>query len=66
MAAMEDRQDQKPKTEEPAITATETSLEELKEMLIDIQTNISNILLENMSVRNELVELTTTVGLEIA
>lgn len=69
MAAMEDRRDQKPTTEEPAITATETSLEELKEMLVDIQTIISNILLENMSVRNELVELTTTVGeqkLEIA
>ena len=37
MAATEDMQDQELTTEEPAITATETSLEELKEMLVDIQ-----------------------------
>ena len=69
MTATEDRQDQEPTTEEPAITATETSLEELKEMLVDIQTNISDILLENKSIWNELVELATTVReqkLEIA
>ena len=64
MAATEDRQDQEPTTEEPAITATETSLEELKEMLVDIQTNISDILLENKSIWNELVELATTVRRE--
>ena len=49
MAASEDMQDyQELATEEPAITeiesiATETSLEELKEMLVDIQINIANI-----------------------
>ena len=48
MAATEEIQDQESTTEEPAITATEitateTSLEELKEMLVDIQINIANI-----------------------
>ena len=43
MAATEDMDDQEPTTEETAITATETSLEELKEMLFDIQINIANI-----------------------
>ena len=74
MAATEDIQDQEFTTEEPAITATEitateTSLEELKEMLVDIQINIANIFRENKSIRNELAELTTTVReqkLEIA
>ena len=61
MAATEDMQDQQLTTEEPAITATETSLEELKEMLVDIQINISNIFLENKSIKNDLAELTTTV-----
>ena len=61
MAATEDMQDQELTTEEPAITATETSLEELKEMLVDIQINISNIFLENKSIKNDLAELTTTV-----
>ena len=46
MAATEDMQDQEQTTEKPAITATETSLEDLKEMLVDIQINISNIFLE--------------------
>ena len=53
--------DQEPTTEEPAITASKTSLEELKEMLVNIQINISNILLENKSIRNDLAELRTTV-----
>ena len=74
MAATEDLQDQESTTEEPLITdteitATETSLEELKEMLVDIQINIANIFRENKSIRNELAELTTTVReqkLEIA
>jgi len=66
MAATEDMQDQEPTTEEPAITATEstatkTNLEELKEMLVDIQINIPNIFQQNKSIRNELAELTTTV-----
>ena len=61
MAAAEDMLDQELTTEEPAITATETSLEELKEMLVDIQINISNIFLENKSIKNDLAELTTTV-----
>ena len=61
MAATEDMQDQELTTEEPAITATKTSLEELKEMLVDIQINISNIFLENKSIKNDLAELTTTV-----
>ena len=67
MAASEDMQDhQELTTEEPAITeiestATETSLEELKEMLVDIQINIANIFQENKSIRNEMAELTTTV-----
>ena len=61
MAATEDMQDQELTTEEPAITATETSLEELKEMLVDIQINISNIFLGKKSIKNELAELTTTV-----
>ena len=42
-------------------TATETSLEELKKMLVDIQINIANIFQENKSIRNEMAELTTTV-----
>ena len=42
-------------------TATETSLDELKETLVDIQINIANIFRENKSIRNELTELTTTV-----
>jgi hypothetical protein len=69
MAATDDMPDQEATTEEPAITASETSLEELKEMLVDIQINISNLVLENKSIRNELAELTTTVReqkLEIA
>ena len=67
MAASEDKQDhQELTTEEPAIieiesTASETSLEELKEMLVDIQINIANIFRENKSIRNEMSELTTTV-----
>ena len=67
MAASEDMQDyQELATEEAAIieiksTATETSLEELKEMLVDIQINIANIFQENKSIRNEMAELTTTV-----
>lgn len=66
MAATEDMQDQEPTTEEPVITATEstatkTNLEELKEMLVDIQINIPNIFQQNKSIRNELAELTTTV-----
>ena len=66
MAAREDIQDQEYTTEKPAITDTEitaieTSLEELKEMLVDIQINIANIFQENKSIRNELAELTTTV-----
>ena len=74
MAASEDIQDKKSTTEEPPIidienTATETSLEELKELLVDIQINIANIFRENKSIRTELAELTTTVReqkLEIA
>ena len=67
MAASEDKQDhQELTTEEPAIieierTASETSLEELKEMLVDIQINLANIFRENKSIRNEMSELTTTV-----
>ena len=67
MAASEDKQDHQELTiEEPAIieiesTATETSLKELKEMLVDIQINIANIFRENKSIRNEMSELTTTV-----
>ena len=66
MAATEDTMDQEPATEDPTITAaeitaTEASLEELKEMLVDIQINIANIFRENKSIRNELAELTTTV-----
>ena len=67
MAASEDMQDhQELTTEEPAITeiestASETSLEDLKEMLVDIQINIANIFQENKSIRNEMAELTTTV-----
>ena len=67
MAASEDMQDyQELATGEPAITeiestATETSLEELKEMLVDIQINIANIFQENKSIRNEMAERTTTV-----
>ena len=74
MAASEDMQDKESTTEEPPIidienTATETSLEELKELLVDIQINIANIFRENKSIRTELAELTTTVReqkLEIA
>ena len=66
MAASEDMQDKESMIEEPAITdtegtATETSLEELKELLVDIQINIANIFRENKSIRTELAELTTTV-----
>ena len=66
MAATKDTMDQELTTEDPTITATEitaseTSLEELKEMLVDIQINIANIFRENKNIRNELAELTTTV-----
>ena len=66
MAASEDMQDKESTIEEPAITdikgtATETSLEELKELLVDIQINIANIFRDNKSIRTELAELTTTV-----
>jgi len=57
----EDLPDQVPTTEELETTASETSLEELKEMLVDIQINISNILQEVESLRNDLAELTITV-----
>ena len=38
-------------------TAEETNLLELKEMLIDIQTTVSNILRENTKLANEVAEL---------
>ena len=48
MAASEDMQDHQELTTDIESTATKTSLEELKEMLVDIQINIANIFFENM------------------
>ena len=67
MAASEDMQDKESTIEEPAITdiegtATETSLEELKELSVDIQINIANIFRENESIRTELAELQQLFG----
>lgn len=65
MADTEGMQDEERTTEEEETTATEISLEErmeeLKEVLVDIQINISNIFKENKSIRSELAELTSTV-----
>ena len=72
MGAKEDihDQDQEPTTEEPAIDHGHRNKPwGVKDILVDIQISISNIFLENKSIRNELAQLTTTVReqkLEIA
>ena len=60
MAAAEGGNEGTP-TEKPLEATEEPSLSELREMLIDIQITINNILLKNKRICNEVSELKATV-----
>ena len=60
MAAAEGGNEGTP-TEKPLETTEEPNLSELREMLVDIQITVNNILLENKRICNEVLELKATV-----
>jgi len=59
MAATADEDEGAPK--ERAETSEEPSRRELREILVDIQITVKNILLENKKISNEVLELKSTV-----
>lgn len=60
MAAIEGEKEDS-STETPLEMSEEPSLSDLKEMLVDIQITVNNILLENKRISGEVMELKTTV-----
>lgn len=61
MAELEANEKEDSSTETPLEMSQEPSLGDLREMLVDIQITVNNILLENKRISGEVMELKSTV-----
>lgn len=61
MAAIEAGEKEDSSTKTPLEMSQEASFGDLREMLVDIQITVNNILLENKRISGEVMDLKTTV-----